>query len=100
MTRLCDDERRVLRIAALYREAQTALAREEWAVATEQLQAVLSLEPTHAEAQDRLDRESVEQGQAAGYGRGQQHYEAGQWQAALEDFRRVQARVGNYQEAE
>ena len=40
--------------AALYREAQTALAGEEWAAAIEQLQAVLTLEPTHAEAQARL----------------------------------------------
>ena len=52
---------------------------------------MLSLEPTHAEAQARL-HEVQQQELATWYTTGQQHYDAGQWQAALEDFRRVQAR--------
>jgi hypothetical protein len=91
-----NEERRVLRIAVLYREAQTALAREDWTAATEQLQAVLSLEPTHAEAQARLHEVRQQQELATWYATGQQHYDAGQWQAALEDFRRVRKRGGNY----
>ena len=95
-----NEERRELRIAALYREAQTALAKEDWAAATEQLQAVLRLEPTHAEAQARLHEVRQQQELATWYATGQQHYDAGQWQAALEDFRRVQARGGNYKDVE
>src|SRR5678815_606045 len=95
-----DEEQRRLRIAALYREAQTALAGEEWTVAIEQLQALLRLEPTHAEAQARLAEARQQQELATWYATGQQHYDAGQWQAALEDFRRVQARGGNYKEVE
>ena len=95
-----DEERRRLRLAALYREAQTALAREDWAVAAEQLQAVLSLEPTHAEAQARLHEVRQQQELATWYATGQQHYDAGQWQAALEDFRRVRKRGGNYKDVE
>ena len=97
---MASEERRRIRIAALYREAQTALAREEWAVATEQLQAVLHLEPTHAEAQARLHEVRQQQELATWYATGQQHYAAGQWQAALEAFRRVQERGGNYKDVE
>jgi outer membrane protein assembly factor BamD (BamD/ComL family)/Tol biopolymer transport system component len=100
LARVRDEEERRLRSAALYREAQTALAREEWTAATEQLQAVLNLEPTHAEAQIRLHEVRQQQELATWYATGQQHYDAGQWQAALEDFRRVQARGGNYKEVE
>src|SRR5262249_61335720 len=48
LARVHDEERRRLRITALYREAQTALAKEDWTAATEQLQAGLSLETTEA----------------------------------------------------
>ena len=99
LARVRDEEQRRLRIAALYREAQTALAGEDWTAAAEQLQAVLTLEPTHAEAQARL-HEVQQQELATWYATGQQHYDAGQWQEALEAFRRVQAREGNYKEVE
>ena len=95
-----DEEQRRLRLAALYREAQTALAREDWTAATEQLQAVLTLEPTHAEAQARLHEVRQQQELATWYATGQQYCDAGQWQAALEAFRRVQAREGNYKDVE
>ena len=72
----CGTRRRGLRIAALYREAQTALAKEDWAVAAEQLQAVLRLEPTHAEAQARLHEVRQQQELATWYATGQQHYDA------------------------
>src|SRR5438067_8512156 len=94
------EEQRRARSAALYREAQTALAGEEWAAAIEQLQALLRLEPTHAEAQARLAEARQQQELATWYATGQQHYDAGQWQEALEAFRRVQARGGNYKEVE
>ena len=57
---------------------------------------MLSLEPTHAEAQARLHEVRQQQELATWYATGQQHYDAGQWQAALEDFRRVRKRGGNY----
>ena len=77
-----DEEQRRLRIAALYREAQTALAGEDWTVAIEQLQAVLTLEPTHAEAQARLAEVRQQQELATWYATGQQHYTAGRWSEA------------------
>ena len=61
---------------------------------------MLSLEPTHAEAQARLAEVRQQQELATWYATGQQHYDAGQWQAALEDFRRVQERGGNYKDVE
>ena len=76
LARVRDEERRALRIAALYREAQTALAKEDWTAATEQLQAVLRLEPTHAEAQARLHEVRQQQELATWYATGQQHYDA------------------------
>ena len=61
---------------------------------------MLSLEPTHAEAQARLHEVRQQQELATWYATGQQHYDAGQWQAALEDFRRVQEHGGNYKDVE
>ena len=69
-----DEEQRRAQSAALYREAQTALAGEDWAAAIEQLQAVLTLEPTHAEAQARLHEVRQQQELATWYATGQQHY--------------------------
>ena len=57
---------------------------------------MLTLEPTHAEAQARLHEVRQQQELATWYATGQQHYDVGQWQEALEAFRRVQAREGNY----
>src|SRR5262249_57511280 len=71
-----------------------------WTVAREQLQAGLRLEPTHAEAQARLHEDREQQELARWYATGQQHYDAGQWQAALEAFRQVQEHGGNYKDVE
>src|SRR5262249_56983354 len=81
-TRVHHEERRGLSSAALHRAALSGLAREDWTAATEQLQAVLTLEPTHTEAQARLHEVRQQQELATWYATGQQHCDAGQWQAA------------------
>jgi hypothetical protein len=45
-----EEARKSAQVAALYREAQVAMAGEDWATAIEKLQAVLALDPAHAEA--------------------------------------------------
>ena len=49
---------------------------------------MLTLEPTHAEAQARLHEVRQQQELATWYATGQQHYDASQWQEAPEAFRR------------
>jgi hypothetical protein len=59
-----EEERKSARVAALYREAQVAMAGEDWATAIEKLQAVLALDPAHAEAVARLSQAQRQQKRA------------------------------------
>lgn len=59
-----DAKRRQESIAALYGEAQAALARQDWSTAIDKLQAVLDLEPGHAMAAAQLARAREQQAPA------------------------------------
>ena len=63
--RVSEEERKSTQVAALYREAQTAMAGEDWATAIDKLQTVLALDPAHAEATARLDQARQQQARAA-----------------------------------
>jgi len=56
-----EEERKSAQVAALYREAQVAIAGEDWATAIEILQAVLALDPAHGEAMARLSQAQRQQ---------------------------------------
>jgi len=65
-----EEERKSVQVVALYREAQAAMAGEDWTTAIEKLQAVLALDPAHAGAvaglsQARLQQKRATQEQAA-----------------------------------
>ena len=60
-----EEERKSAQVADLYREAQVAIAGEDWATAIEILQAVLALDPAHAEAVARLSQAQRQQISAA-----------------------------------
>jgi hypothetical protein len=60
-----EEERKSAQVAALYGEAQAAMAGEDWATAIETLQAVLALDPAHAEAVARLSQAQRQQIRAA-----------------------------------
>jgi len=94
--RVSEEERRRAQVEALYREAQTAMAEGDWTEAIGRLQALLALDPTHAEAKTRLSQARRQQELAALYARGRKHYEAGRWHQALSYFRRVRAMGGDY----
>jgi hypothetical protein len=59
-----EEERKRAQVAALYREAQVAMAGEDWATAIEKLQAVLALDPAHAEAVAGLSQAQRQQKRA------------------------------------
>jgi tetratricopeptide (TPR) repeat protein len=94
--RMSPEERRKAKIAVLYRKAQAAVDGEEWQTASELLQEVLALEPSHVEARTTLRRLPEEQELAKLYLKGQEHYEAGQWPEALSCWRRVQETRPHY----
>jgi hypothetical protein len=91
-----EQERKQAQIAALYRQATTAMAKEEWAAAIEKLQAILAIDPNHAQAAADLSQARQQQDVADLYTRGRQDYKAGRWHEAREAFRRVQATAGDY----
>lgn len=93
-----NEERTERQNIVLFGAAQTAMAAENWAVAIEKLSTLLDLEPGHAEATVQL-RAAQQQRELAGlYASGQQHAAAGRWHEALDAFRQVQARQGDYKE--
>jgi tetratricopeptide (TPR) repeat protein len=94
--RVSDEERQRAQVDAVYREAQAAMAGEEWERAIERLQALLALDPTHAEAAARLRQAQQRQELAVLYTRGRKHYDAGRWPQALNYFRQVQQVGGDY----
>jgi len=96
--RASEAARKSARVAALYREAQAALAGEDWNKALEKLQAVLALEPAHGEALAALDQARRKQELATLYARGQVHYEASRWREALEYLRQVRELEGDYKD--
>lgn len=73
----------------LYREALGACDREEWAAAVEQFEAVLKLNPSHAEAQGALSRTVQQRELAELYTVGREHLQAERWREALKSFRRL-----------
>ena len=86
------------RLTVLFEEAHAAKAREDWPVALEKLQAVLALEPTHAEAtaqvlqvQHALELHTL-------YNTAQAHDAAGRWQEALASFRQIQEQQRDYKD--
>ena len=94
--RVSEDERKSAQSAALYHEAQAAMVGEDWTTAIEKLQALLALDPAHAEAVVKLKQARQQQELATFYTRGRKHYEAGRWPQALAYFRRVQDIEGGY----
>ena len=80
-----------------YGVAQEALAKEDWAVAVEQLENVLRLDPSHSEARAELTRARGEQ-LAGYYAVGIAHMRAQRWREALESLRRVRAVEKNYKD--
>jgi len=93
-----DNEERRSRIDVLYREAEAAIAAENWTAAIAQLQALLALEPNHIEAATWLKLAEEQQFVTTLYASGQQHLDAGDWHAALADFQRVQESNGDYKD--
>jgi outer membrane protein assembly factor BamD (BamD/ComL family) len=94
--RMNSDERRKTKIAVLYRKAKAALDGEEWQAASELLEEVLALEPSHVEARTSLRRLPEEQELAKLYLKSQEHYEAGQWSETLSYLRRMQETRPHY----
>ncbi len=91
-----EEERKSAQSAALYHEAQAAMVGEDWTTAIEKLQALLALDPAHAEAVVKLKQTRQQQELATLYARGHKHYKAGRWPQALAYFRRVQKIQSNY----
>ncbi len=92
------ERQRKAQIAALYREAQVALVREDWATAIVKLQAVLDLEPGHKQAVSKLGQAWQQEKLAALYTQGRKHYEAGRWRIALEYFRHLRTMDAEYKD--
>jgi tetratricopeptide (TPR) repeat protein len=95
-----NEEIRQDRIAALLSVAKEAVVKEDWGIAVEKYQAVLDLEPTHAQAKAGKNQARQEQKLPDLYAQGQAHYKAGRWSQALESLHWVQSIRPHYKDAD
>lgn len=93
-----DDERKEKQIAAFYDEAQVAMAAQDWALAIEKLQAILSLDPAHVEVEEKLREAQQQQELGTLYNLGRKLFEEGSWGKALDAFHELQERAGDYED--
>ena len=91
-------EQQQAQVSALYQQAETAMAGEDWPLAIERLQAVLALDPAHAGAAALLEQARRKEGIERLYAEGLEHYQANRWREALVCFRQVQAVEGDYKD--
>jgi len=96
--RLSDAERKERQIAALLLEAQGAMAAQEWKTAMEKFQAILALDPAHAEAVSKLRKIQEQQKLSVLYARGLKHYQVGRWREASEYLGQVQGIDAGYRD--
>lgn len=83
------------RVQALYNQAQSAVASENWAGALQLWQAVLALEPNNPQARGGFEY-AQKQGQlAAAFEDGKKHYTAGRLQQAIDAFNWVRTTAGS-----
>lgn len=75
----------------LFDEGSEAAKRNDWTKAVELFQAVLKITPSHDLAQFGLVEALQQMELAKLYAEGRSHMEAGRWEAALEQFRRVRS---------
>jgi serine/threonine protein kinase len=85
-----EQSRRVAFLDRSYRQAKTAMEREDWPAALDHLEAIMGLEPGYLDTKSRLDYSRRSQNLAGLYGQAIRYYESGQWQAALDHLRRLQ----------
>ncbi len=88
---LVNDELQTEQAERLYREALRVADRDEWVAAVEQLEAVLELKPSHAEARRALSWVGQQRELVELYTAGRRHLQAQRWREALKSFRRVRA---------
>lgn len=90
---------RAERIKALSDEAEAAASRGDLAAAIARLESALKLDAADAEVGARLSRLREEQELASLHAAGLSHYDARRWAEALELFRQVEGRAGDYKGA-
>lgn len=82
----------------LYEEAQAACRQEDWETVVTKLQALLQVQPDHAEAQALLQQAQRRQDLTNLYDSGLVHFQAGRWRDALAELEHVQELDGAYKD--
>jgi tetratricopeptide (TPR) repeat protein len=95
---LCDSYYRGEQLALLRQEAQAALDQEDWELAIERLQNILTLDPSDMESAAKLEQAQRQRNLIDFYAIGHAAYEAGRWREARDTFRQIQALDNNYRD--
>lgn len=95
-----EDKKQDDELATLLRQAQTAMAAQDWANAIPALQAAVSINPSNAQAAGQLRTALQQQTLAETFERGQALYRRQDYRGALECFRQVRVLGGNYQDVD
>jgi tetratricopeptide (TPR) repeat protein len=91
---LSEADRKARRVGGLDNEARAAEESERWDVAIGALESLVELDPSNAQAADRLRDARREQELAAQFAQARQDFDAGRWSEAIAYFGRVAELAG------
>lgn len=89
-------DERANEIVALWKTADGAIEREEWSFARERLRKILSLDPNHEQAKDKLPKVAQRQQLADTYRQAYEAYQQKEYEKSLELFVQIQGIDANY----
>ncbi|HYY95833.1 MAG TPA: TIR domain-containing protein, partial [Pyrinomonadaceae bacterium] len=94
----CQEKIKEKKVAALLAEAEKSVGADDWKTAIDRLRAVLSEDPGHKVATDKLDYAVQQQKLSELYSEGQNLYLFGRRREALARFRQIQDLAGGYKD--
>ncbi|HXQ35260.1 MAG TPA: caspase family protein, partial [Anaerolineales bacterium] len=84
------------KIPIFYKEAKIAMSGEEWDVAIEKLQGILSIDSENQDALSLLARVQNERELSQLYAEGNRHYSAREWSKAWASFNKIREKAADY----
>lgn len=100
LARQGEDEQKMAQVDDLYTLAQTATLKEDWQTAIAKFEAILALDPSQTDAGTKLAQANRNLELRNIYERGRQYYDAGRWEEALGELRRVKRLQSKYKDVD
>lgn len=93
-------QEREAQVAGLFEAALKSMEDENWSAAVSDLEALLKIDPSHADAAGKLEHCKQRQGLLNLYDRGKEYYRRDRWAQALHMFQKVRAIEDEYRDVQ